>query len=603
MTNLRFNLSFPPFELLSADEQEALAEKADVLFFGNDMKILMPGQKVDAFYLVVKGIVGEMDDGEVVGVYREKDAFDSRAVITGHVTNGYVAHEETLLYALPRRIVMELAESNAAFGMHFFAGISEKSGMGDRGGHREWQNLFSATIREIGIRSPVFLDASATVADAARVMREKRCRTVFVRDGARTGIFTTSNFLDIVIDQVPSDSRISTRARYELFCCERDEYVFSALLLMTRKNINRVIVTECGEPVGELSQIDLLSFFSSHSHLVSRQIESAATFEDLVEAARNIDPLIETLNSGGMKTPQLARLVQALDLRVMARLWALLAPPRMIEESTLLVLGSGGRGEQILKTDQDNALIFSDRLDRDEVAAVADRFCAALRQLGYPPCSGGIMLNNSDWRGTIQDWKARIHHWIYQPQKDTWMYLAAWLDATVAAGNETALAQCQAQLSQYARNETQWLGWLANAIMQFDQGQAENPFWKHLLNRRAQARFDIKKGGIFPLVHGLRVLALEHGVKASNSFERLEALQAVEVIDRELGESLGEALAFLMKLRLSGGIEARRWGDVADNIVDTGKLSFLERDSLKDSLAIVRRFKAFISRRYQLGRF
>ncbi|MDR3323390.1 MAG: DUF294 nucleotidyltransferase-like domain-containing protein, partial [Zoogloeaceae bacterium] len=528
--------------------------------------------------------------------------FDFRAIVTGHVENGFLAHEETLLYALPRRAVLDLAEGNAAFGAHFFARLSEKPGAA--GGQREWQNLFGATLREIGMGPPVFLADYSTIADAAQLMREQRCRTVFVKNGAQTGIFTTSNFLDVVIDEIPARTLLKTQARYELFCCEADEYVFSALLLMTQKNINRVIVTERGEPVGVLSQIDLLSFFSNHSHLLSRQIESARDTNDLIEAAKGIDPLIGTLNAGGMKMPQLARLVQALDLQLMARLWKLVAPTDVFANSTLLALGSGGRGEQMLKTDQDNALIFSPALAREQVAQAGADFCQVLQQLGYPPCPGGIMVSHAEWRGTSEEWQTRLYGWIHQPQQDTWLHLSAWLDAEVVSGNAQWLQECQTYLRQYAQSETAWLGWLVKAILQFDdQHPAENPFWKQLLNRRAQARFDLKKGGIFPLVHGIRVLALEHDVTPTNSFERLDALQAEGVLDRELAESLGEALAFLMKLRLTSGLDARRWGRPADNLLETGKLSFLERDALKESLAIVRRFKSFLHRHYQLGRF
>ena len=600
MAQPRFDLSFPPFDLLSTEEREILAEKADILFFGNDMEILARGQKVDAFHVVVKGIVGEMAEREVVGVYREQDAFDSRAVVTGHVANRFVAHEETLLYALPRRTVLELAEENATFGAHFFGRISEKPGMA---AHREWQNLFSVTIREIGIRPAIFLDGSASLVDAAKTMQEQHRREVLVRHGEQIGIFTTSNFLDVVIEEIPNSTPLSTRARYELVSVDQDEYVFSALLLMTRQNISRVIVTEQGNPVGVLAQIDLLAFFSNHSHLVSQQIESAQSFEKLAEAVEDIGALIETLNSGGMKTPQLARLVQAIDLRLMARLWQLTAPPEVFENSTLLVLGSGGRGEQILKTDQDHALIFREGTDPSAVSRAAEGFCEALQKLGYPPCPGNIMVNNAEWRGTVPEWKERLHRWIYHPQKDTWMHLAAWLDAEVVTGDETLLEACHADLRQYAQHETQWLGWLANAIAQFDQNSTENSFWKQLLHRHTQARFDIKKGGIFQIVHGIRVLALEAGILSKNSFDRLHELQSRGILDREHSENLSEALAFLMKLRLDSGLEAKRWGHEIDNRVDTGKLSFIERDALKDSLEIVRRFKAFIVRRYQLGRF
>lgn len=604
MAATRFDLSFPPFDGLAATEKEKLTESADLLFFGSGKEILAPARKVDELYLVLKGIVGEMAGEEVVGVYREEDVFDSRSLLTGQVENSFIAHEETLLCALPRKAVLAAAENDPKFGAHFFARISEKPARSTRGGGEgEWQNIFTATIREVGVRAPVFLNASSSIALAARAMRENHCRALLVLDGERIGIFTMSNFCDAIVDAIPTDAPIGPRAHYALHCCDIDAHVFAALLLMTRQNIQRVVVTEKGRPIGVLPQIDLLSFFSSHSHLVSKQIEQAADLNGLIEAGGAIEAAIGTLNATGMKTPQLARLVQALDLRLMERLWRLVAPPEVVAGSTLLVLGSGGRGEQILKTDQDNALIFDETLDPAAVADAAQAFCSGLLKLGYPPCGGGIMANNPAWRGTPGMWRERLSRWIYQPEKDAWIHLAAWLDAEAVAGEAARLAACRDYLSERVRGETQWLGWLARAISQFDPLQAENHFWRQLLHRRDEAHFDIKKGGIFPIVHGVRVLALESGIAPVNTFERLEALAGAGRIERAFADDLAGSLAFMMKLRLDAGLAARRWGTETDNAIDTGALSSLERDSLKESLAIARKFKAFLSRHYQLGRF
>jgi CBS domain-containing protein len=604
MAGARFDLSFMPFDLLTPEEKERLSENADLLFFGSETEILSSGEKVDALYLVIKGIVGEMTEDEVVGVYREKDSFDSRSLLTGRVENRFIAHEETLLCALPRRMILYAAENHPEFGAYFFARISEKPGVLARAGKQgEWQNLFNATLREVGIRPAIFLEGTTSIADAARIMREKRCRSVFVRDHEKTGIFTVSHFRDIICEEIPHHMPIGARTQYALHCCDLDEHVFDALLLMTRENIHRVVVTQQGIPIGVLPQIDLLSFFSSHSHLISKQIESARDLQGLIEAGRGIDTAIRTLNTTGMKTPQLARLIQALDMRLMARLWQLVAPPEVFAQTCLLTLGSGGRGEQILKTDQDNALIFPESLDEKTIAQATEAFCAGLIDIGYPPCNGGIMANQPDWRGTPAKWQERLYRWIYQPDENTWMHLAAWLDAEALSGDRENLLRCKHDLFEHARNETQWLGWLAKAILQFDPEKAGHHFWRQLLHRHTHIKFDIKKGGIFPIVHGIRVLALEAGIVPTNTFERLKALCKMDMIEYDFAEDLSGALAFMMKLRLDCGLEAKCWGTENDNRVDPDALSLLERDALKESLEITQRFKAFISQRYQLGRF
>ncbi|MDR0997201.1 MAG: DUF294 nucleotidyltransferase-like domain-containing protein [Zoogloeaceae bacterium] len=597
----RFDLSFAPFDLLDADARGRLSDAADLLYFERDVEILAAGAPVEALYVVQKGIVGELAGEEIVGVFREQDLFDSRALLAGLAENRFVAHEETLLLALPRQALLREAELSAAFGAHFSARISEKSGRGN-GSQWEWQSLFNVTIREAGVRSPVFLEAEASVADAARAMKMHKSRAVFVCSDDKIGIFTMSNFRDVIIDGIAAEAPVGPLAQYGLHCCDIDDPVFSALLMMTRKNIQRVVVAEDGVPVGVLPQVDVLSFLSSHSHLLSRQIDQATRLSDLVEAGQSIDAAVGGLNATGMKTRQLSRLVQALDLRLMERLWRLSASPAFAAQSCLLVLGSGGRGEQILKTDQDNAIIYADEAAADEAARAGEAFRDGMLQVGYPPCPGDIMASNPAWRGTVKQWQERINRWIYRPDKDTWMNLAAWLDADVAAGDAALLLTCRTWLFTRVQGEQQWLSWLSKAALQFDS-HSEGNFWQKLLHRNDSAAFDVKKGGIFPVVHGVRVLALENALLPTNTFERLEALAGIGVFDKAFAEDVAGALDFLMKMRLDAGLAALRFGKPASNQVDTGKLSSLARDSLKESLEIVRRFKAFLARHYQLGRF
>jgi len=105
----------------------------------------------------------------------------------------------------------------------------------------------------------------------------------------------------------------------------------------------------------------------------------------------------------------LARLVQDLNGRLFEQAWQLIAPPELVQNSCLLVMGSEGRGEQLLKTDQDNALLLRDGyVPPDDLPAICARFSEALARFGYPPCPGNVMLSNVTWRGTVQDFARRV---------------------------------------------------------------------------------------------------------------------------------------------------------------------------------------------------
>ena len=600
----RFDLTHPPFDLLTPAEASSLSASADILFFSDDQEILPAGSSVDSLYLVMKGLVREMACEDVVGVYREHETFDCRALATGKTIHRFAAHEEVLLCVFPRQDVLALTEKNPAFGAYFFATVADKFGqLAQKRDCREWQSLFAAKISDAGFRPPIFLDATATIADAARLMKERDRRSIFVRDGARIGIFTTGDFCDIVANAVSSQTPLKEHSQFSLLSCEKDDYLFNALLLMTRRNIHRVVITEKGTPIGVLPQADLLSYFSNYSLSIARQLELAATFDDLAGVSRDIEKLVTTLATQGMKMPQLARLVQALNTQLMTRLWRMAASPDVFAGSALLALGSEGRGEQILKTDQDNALILAEGLNQKEVEQAANNFTELMLQLGYPSCPGGIMVNQKFWRRTVQDWGRILREWAGHSQGDALMNLAVFLDAETITGPAAWLAACRNALRAGLRDDAAWFSRMALSVEQFPAKKAEGNFWRQLLNREKNARLNIKKAGIFPMVHGVRVLALEADIEATNTFDRLEALASKNVLEKTLTDDVAESLAFLMRLRLEAGLEALRGQKAFSNEVDMATLSTLDKDLLQDALLVVNRFKKMINRRYRLDRF
>ena len=363
------------------------------------------------------------------------------------------------------------------------------------------------------------------------------------------------------------------------------------------------MVTDKGQPVGVLAMIDLLSYFSNHSLSIARQLEAATTLADLHSAMRDMEALVTTLVTQGIKTPQLARLVQVLNAQLMARLWQLTATPAVFAGSALLALGSEGRGEQILKTDQDNALILAEGLDEKEVELSANSFTERMLSLGYPSCPGDMMVNQPLWRHTVREWGQTLRQWADSTQGEGLMHLAIFLDAETVSGPASWLEACRKALRSALHDDAAWFARMALPIEQFPTRTGESGFWRQLLNREKNALLDIKKAGIFPIVHGARVLALEAGIDATNTFDRLEALTSRSIIEKSQADDLAESLAFLMRLRLDAGLEMLRKGNPLSNEIDTATLSTLDKDLLQDALQVVKRFKRMIGQRYGLDRF
>ncbi|WP_028534938.1 putative nucleotidyltransferase substrate binding domain-containing protein [Paludibacterium yongneupense] len=602
----RFDFSQPPFDCLTPGERQQLEAAADIVFFAEDAEVMAPGQPVDTLYIVIKGIVREMNGDELIAVFRERDTFDSRALIAGETRHRFFVHEQTLAFALPRAAVLALTEQNTRFGAFFYAGVASKlDAMSQQSGNRETQTLLTARVGDLSLRAALRLDAHATVLDAACAMKRHKVKSLLVSRGGETGIFTVSDFRDIIINGTDTAMPLAGLAHWPVIACRRDDYLFDALLTMTRHNIQRLaVVDDDGAAVDILEQVDLLAYFSNHSHLIAQRLERAENLDELEAAAAQITRLVQILAGSGLAVSPLGRLLQALNARLFERTWRLLAPPALYGASCLLVMGSEGRGEQLLKTDQDNALILRDGngIDASAVVTATSAFSDALTRFGYPPCPGGVMLYRPEWRLEVGAWRERIRRWVYAPDGEAMMQLAIFVDAQPVAGDASLLAECRRYLETCMRDDSAWFSRFARAVEQFDTPLG---LFAQLLTREQDGRatIDLKKGGIFAIVHGARALALETGLAESNTFDRLQGLVRQGVLEAELGADLAEALAFMLKLRLTQGLAAIERGKPSGNLIVASELSSLERDLLKEALAVVKRFRALLRHHFHLASF
>jgi hypothetical protein len=324
-------------------------------------------------------------------------------------------------------------------------------------------------------------------------------------------------------DTPPQQLPVREVARFELIEVQADAEVFEALWLMVQHRVHRLLVRDGDQVLGVLGQLDLVSFVANHSHIVAQQIDHAASVADLRAAAERIDQVVALLHGSGIRIERITRLVTELNRRLFARLWALIAPADLVAHSCLLVMGSEGRGEQILKTDQDNALLLRDGFDCPDLADVATRFNAALAEFGYPPCPGGIMLTTPLWRQPLAAFRDTLRGWLHGHDADGPMNLAIFFDAAAVAGDDSLLRAARDHLDLLLSGQDQYLARFAAPADQFSEAGS---WWTRLTTKRDDAPLDLKKLGTFPIVHGVRALALQYGVREQGTAARLKALQA-----------------------------------------------------------------------------
>ena len=600
-----FNFSASPFDSLTQAEQRLVRDHVDVVYYPKDAVILDVGAAPQALIVPIKGYVAQYDGDELVTSYGPDDCFDGRALVAGKSSSRFVAAEEVVAYALARQTVKDLIAANATFGALLFSDLGAKlSAASQRQSGNELQSLNMARVDEAFLRPAIVVEAGTDIVSVVRLFQQHKSTNVLVRDASqqppRIGMFTATALQKAVLCGTPLDELpVGTLANYELVTVQAGDQVGDALALMQRHNIHRVVVRDGDAIKGVLESLDLFSFLSNHSHLISMQIDNASSLDELEKAAAQITPMIGRQYRGGTRVELIAKLVQDLNARLFDRAWHLIAPPELLANACLFVMGSEGRGEQLLKTDQDNGLILRDGYaPPQDLAAICQRFSEVLARFGYPPCPGGIMLSNPAWRQSASDFAQTVRRWLVMPEADSLMNLAIFMDAHAVSGDARLLEDVRASLMQMATDNDALRARFASAIDAFG---SHTGWWNRLLGGDAAQALNLKKEGIFPLVHGVRSLALAERLVETGSTERIAALVAAGVLSADMGRELTESLRFFMGLKLKAGLAELDRGQPVSGAIDVGSLSTLERDLLKDTLDVVKRFKAQLRHRFKLG--
>lgn len=599
-----FNFSASPFDSLNPQEQRLVRDHVDIAYFRPGEVVLDVDAAPNHLFVLIKGHVQQFDGAELVHSFGPDDCFDGRALVAGRASSRFVAAEEVVAYALAHQTVNDLIAANATFGALLFSDLGAKlSAASRRQSGNELQALNMARVDQAFVRPARVVPADLDIVSVVRVFQQERTTNVLVRDAASTpprlGMFTTNALQRAILSGRPLDRiAVGELANYALVCVRPGDQVGDALATMLRHHIHRVVVAEGEQVLGVLEALDVFSFLSNHSMLITLRINAARSIDELAEAAAQITAMIGRQWRSGTRVGLIARLVQDLNARLFDRTWQLIAPPDLVAASCLFVMGSEGRGEQLLKTDQDNALVLADGYTPPaDLPAICQRFADALARFGYPPCPGGVMLSNPAWRRSAADFTHTVRRWLAVPEGDSLMNLAIFLDAHAVSGDARLLHGVRQGLLDLATDNDALLARFAGAIDAFG-GQLG--WWQRLLGEGAQP-LDLKKAGIFALVHGVRSLALAARLPATGTVERIAALVQRGDLSAATGQELTESLHFFMGLRLQAGLAELERGQPVSGVIEPKALGSFERDLLKDTLDAVKRFKAQLRHRFKLG--
>lgn len=340
---------------------------------------------------------------------------------------------------------------------------------------------------------------------------------------------------------------------------------------------------------------------------LSREIEAARSIGQLRALGAKMLDMVRFAIGTDADIKSLVQLISQLNDAMTLRLIALLESSegiRLPEGAAYLALGSEGRGEQTLRTDQDSAIVYFDDLSPEklrEVERFATRLVDALEEIGVPRCPGKIMASNPQWRHSLTEWKRLLDQWITEPTPEHMLNFGMFQDLRPLHGNETLGARLRDHIRAAVLSTCLFFPNMACHAIRFPLPLTI--FGRIRVERGGEhkGKVDIKKAGIFVITLGASLLALEAGVIGGTTWEKLEFLGKRRVLTAGDLKTIEEAFTFLVRLRLQRQLRELSASGNSTNHVDPRLMTDEERYQFRQALKGVRSFLRIMNNRYQLN--
>ena len=604
----KFISNIHPFNNLNTFELDDLVEDLDIVYFKANSIVQAQDSNPEFLYFVLKGLIQEINDDEVLSVYSKGEIFDSVSLIKNHSKNSFVAIEESICYALKKERFMQILSSNQQLENYFFQSISDKLNnniLNEK--NKDMANIMIAKVKDAKVHKAVVVDTNKTIYEAATIIKQEKIPTLLLKDeDGEMYIVTDSDFRQkVILNRMDYDDLVVKIASKGLIYINEDDFLFNAQLQMAKHGLKRVVVkNDHDEIVGILDQISLSSFFATNTFAVSNQIINAETLDELKEASHSFIKIIKSLNAKGVKIEFISKLINQLNKKLLDKLYKILAPKELIGKSCLVVMGSEGRAEQILRTDQDNALIISDdcSISEEKLREFTHLFTETLVDFGFPRCEGNIMVSNPYWCRKQSDFKELIYEWVNSPSGDNFMNIAIFYDALCVSGDIEIIKELKNYLFKISSNSQSFYTNFARVINSFDVPLGFfDGFVFNSKDEKHKDEIDIKRGGIFIIVQGIRSLSIQNRVLNTNTIKRINSLKELKVLDDESAKELIMAFNILNSLKLKASLEKLDKKEKIDNFVNPNRLTIMEKDLLKDSFKIVNKLKKRLENHFKLN--
>ncbi len=614
-----------PFTFLPEEAVEDAARAISMVFQPKGSILFTQGRtRVGYLYILHKGSAERYYDRngkkEMRDILSEGDMYggismllnDGLSVRTLEVT------EDAYFYLLPKDNFLRICEEFGEFTEYFtdtfgkrmldksYAAIVARTTVPTG----ESVQLFNQPVLQICNRSTVFGTPDMTIQQVAKRMHQENSTYLMVPsdDPQTSGIITESDLTRKVIAtgydiHQPAVNIMSTPLR----TIEEDSMVSEALMAMMANDVKHLAVTgEEDQIIGVLTNRELISAQGQSPLFLLREISRAESLEEIIQQHIRLPSIVKGLISSGAKARNINRMITTVSGTILKKVMQFVmkemgqAPVNF----AFMILGSEGRGEQTLKTDQDNAIVFEDVSEAElpEVMPyfleVGQRACKLLDQVGYKYCDGEVMAQNPNWCQPLGKWMTYFLQWIHAAEPEDLLQASIFFDFRCGYGD----TQLVASLSNHLFGAiAQWSGFLRHMTENALYFKPPLGFFRNfVVESKGEHRdaFDIKSA-MMPIVDFARVYALKNGVATTNTLDRLKELRKLEVLSQEEYDEAEKAYSFLMQLRLTRQVTvALDQHKSPDNFINPKRLTKIEQTMLKEIFKRVEKFQSKMSFEY-----
>ena len=586
-----------PFSFLSEDELNILISGLEVKLFQKNKTIFKKGDHRKYVYITFSGLVGLFDDEIAVDYISKGEMFGIISVRDFPYLLDATALEDTVCYLIYSENFKEVFNKNTRFSSFFSTFIkrrfhSFKKIASDKKFFEE--ATFVLDIEKIIYKKPVVAGPDITVENATVEMVDNSVSSIVVVDNQMRpiGIFTDKDLRKVIIQGDKLDP-ISNYMSSPVKTINTKTTIFDAFSKMIDEGVDHLVVTKKAKVFGVITGKDIRIQLEPSSSIITlfRKIIKAESIKELQIVFNSIKLSVAKIVLSGSNFFDLSRMLCTVNDAIIAKVIETVDKTLLTDDFVWIHMGSLGRKEQVLATDQDNALIY---IKKHSIKFV-DNINKALAKVGIPECPGNYMASNEKWNKDLSSWKNYFKNWFNNPTANNARYLSIFLDMRPVFGNENIYKELIESLRSNVTNR-------AIQALAHDAIHIEPPigiFGIRGLNKGV----DLKTYGIYPIVNGIRVLAVDNNIfEVTNTKERLEMLNDTGVISNEMCHDLLESYGFLQDLRLKNQSIAVLNQSKENNLISVKQLRKIDLLILKETLKIVSSFQKLLMKKYDVQR-